>query len=200
MPDYGRPVEFGLSVPPEAARWAGWVDLVERGDRLGLELVGIQDHPYQRSFLDTWALLATLVPRTERMRLFPNVANLPLRPPAVMAKAAASLDLNTGGRFELGLGAGGFWDAIAAMGGPRRSPGESVEALDEAIEVIRRCWSQERSVSFQGRHYRLQGYHPGPAPAHDIGIWVEKRAEGRGSMARRPTGWRPSPGGPWSWA
>ena len=53
------------------------------------------------------------------MRLAPNVTNLPLRPPAVLARSAASLDLLTGGRVELGLGAGGFWDAIEAMGGRR---------------------------------------------------------------------------------
>ena len=52
-----------------------------------------------------------------------NVLSLPLRPPAVLARAAASLDLLSGGRFELGLGAGAFWDAIEAMGGPRRTPG-----------------------------------------------------------------------------
>ncbi len=71
------------------------------------------------------------------------MANLPLRPPAVLAKAAASIDVLSNGRFELGLGAGAFWDAIEAMGGPRRSPGGAVDALAEAIEIIRRAWSGE---------------------------------------------------------
>ena len=66
------------------------------------------------------------------MRVAPNVANLPLRPPAVLAQAVASLDILSDGRAELGLGAGAFWDAIVAVGGPRRSPGEAVEALEEA--------------------------------------------------------------------
>ena len=57
--------------------------------------------------------------RTESIRIAPNVLNVPLRPPAVVARAAASLDLLSGGRFDLGLGAGGFWDAIVAMGGAR---------------------------------------------------------------------------------
>ena len=78
-------------------------------------------------------LLAAVAARTRRVVLFPDVANLPLRPPAMMAKAAGSLDLLSGGRFELGLGAGGFWDAIKAMGGPARTPAESVSALEEAI-------------------------------------------------------------------
>jgi alkanesulfonate monooxygenase SsuD/methylene tetrahydromethanopterin reductase-like flavin-dependent oxidoreductase (luciferase family) len=104
--------------------------------------------------------------------VFADVTNLPLRPPAVLAKAAATLDLLSGGRFELGLGAGGFQDAIAAMGGPRRSPREALESLEEAIEIVRLFWSGERSIAFSGRYYSVQGLHPGPRPAHAIGIWV----------------------------
>jgi alkanesulfonate monooxygenase SsuD/methylene tetrahydromethanopterin reductase-like flavin-dependent oxidoreductase (luciferase family) len=90
----------------------------------------------------------------------------------MMAKEAASLDVLSGGRFELGIGAGGFWDAIEAMGGPRRSPGEAMGALEEAIAIIRQAWSEVRSVQFEGKHYRAHGYHPGPRPAHDIEIWI----------------------------
>jgi alkanesulfonate monooxygenase SsuD/methylene tetrahydromethanopterin reductase-like flavin-dependent oxidoreductase (luciferase family) len=113
-----------------------------------------------------------LLAGTSRVSFFTDVANLPLRPPAVLAKAAASLDVLSAGRFELGLGAGGLPDIIAGFGGPQRTPGESVEALEEAIEVIRLLWSEERSVSFDGRHYRLDDARPGPRPAHPIGIWV----------------------------
>lgn len=82
------------------------------------------------------------------------------------------LDLITGGRVELGLGAGAFWDPIAAMGGPRRTPGEAVAALSEAIDVIRLWWSGERAVRYDGAHYSLHGSHPGPVPAHPIGVWL----------------------------
>jgi alkanesulfonate monooxygenase SsuD/methylene tetrahydromethanopterin reductase-like flavin-dependent oxidoreductase (luciferase family) len=58
------------------------------------------------------------------------------------------------------------------MGGPRRTPGEAVDALVEAIAILRECWSGERSVSFSGSHYEVRGFHPGPPPAHDIGIWL----------------------------
>src|SRR3712207_3597401 len=164
--------QLGLSLVPNAADVDRLRACVRLADEGGLDLVGIQDHPYQRRFVDTFALLGDLLARTERVRVFPDVANLPLRPPAVLAKQAATLDLLSGGRFELGLGAGGFREAIVAMGGPERTPGESVDALREAIEVIRLAWSDERSVRFGGEHYRLNGLHPGPRPAHPIGIWV----------------------------
>lgn len=165
-------LEFGISVVPTATTVAEARDVAETADRLGIDLIGIQDHPYQWRFVDTWALIADLLARTERLRAFPNVANLPLRGPAMIAKHAASLDVLSRGRFELGLGAGAFWEAIDAMGGPRRSASESVEALEEAIRIIRLFWSGERTISFAGRHYAVAGLHPGPAPVHPIGIWV----------------------------
>ncbi|HEU4807221.1 MAG TPA: LLM class flavin-dependent oxidoreductase, partial [Homoserinimonas sp.] len=86
----------------------------------------------------------------------------------------ASLALLSDGRFELGIGAGGFWDAIAAMGGRRLAPGESVEALEEAIRIIRGVWAvgEAGRLEVNGQHYRVDGAKRGPAPAHDIGVWV----------------------------
>ena len=172
MSDYGRTLEFGASVEPLADPPDLAMRLAKASDRTRLDLVGIQDHPYQRRFLDTWTLISTLVPVTERVRFFPDVANLPLRPPAMLAKAAASLDVLSGGRMEMGLGAGAFWDAIEAMDGPRRSPGEAVRSIEEAIKVMRLVWSDERSVRFEGNLYSLRGMRPGPHPVHRIGIWV----------------------------
>ena len=189
------PVRFGISLVPLTERLDRNRELVRAAEEAALDLVGIQDHPYQGRFLDTWSLLPTLLAETERISFFTDVANLPLRPPAVMAKAAASLDVLSGGRFELGLGAGGLPDVIAAYGGPRRTPGESVEALDEAIDVIRLLWSGERTVSFDGKHYRLDGAYPGPRPAHPIGIWVGAfRPRMLRLVGRKADGWLPSLG------
>ncbi|MEJ2601631.1 MAG: LLM class flavin-dependent oxidoreductase, partial [Anaerolineales bacterium] len=130
---------------------------------------------------------------TARIGIFPDVANLPLRPPAMIAKAAATIDLLSGGRFELGLGAGGFWDAIEAYGGPRRTPGESLAALGEAIEVIRKVWSGERNLRFEGQHYHLRGAHSGPVPEHPIGIWLGVYGPRALRLAGRAAdGWVPS--------
>jgi luciferase-like monooxygenase/hemerythrin HHE cation binding domain-containing protein len=172
MPDYGHELEFGVFLPPAADRFGETLHLARLADTAGLDLVSIQDHPYQAQFLDTWTSLSVIAAATEHVRVFPNVANLPLRPPAVLARSAASLDIVTGGRVELGLGAGAFWDAIVAMGGPRRTAGESVDALAEAIEVIRALWTPGRSAKFEGRYYTLKGAHPGPFPVHPVGIWL----------------------------
>jgi alkanesulfonate monooxygenase SsuD/methylene tetrahydromethanopterin reductase-like flavin-dependent oxidoreductase (luciferase family) len=169
--DYGHPVEFGLFITPMAERTAQVLELAELAEALGLDLVAIQDHPYQRRFLDTWTLLSAIGARTRSIRLAPDVASLPLRPPVVLAKSAASLDLITGGRFELGLGAGTFWDAIAGAGGPRRTPKEAVDALVEAIEILRGMWAGG-PFSFTGEHYQVPGIKAGPVPAHPIGIWL----------------------------
>jgi alkanesulfonate monooxygenase SsuD/methylene tetrahydromethanopterin reductase-like flavin-dependent oxidoreductase (luciferase family) len=187
---------FGLFLVPNAAEYPDLLRQVSAAERGGLDLIGIQDHPYQRRYLDTFALIGDLLARSERLTVFPDVANLPLRPPAVLAKLAASLDLMSGGRFELGMGAGAFWDGVAAMGGPRRAPGESVEALEEAIEIIRRFWSGERSISYDGSHYRVTGLQPGPPPAHEIGIWIGAyKPRMLDLTGRLADGWVPSIGG-----
>jgi alkanesulfonate monooxygenase SsuD/methylene tetrahydromethanopterin reductase-like flavin-dependent oxidoreductase (luciferase family) len=195
MPDYGQDLQFGFFLEPSAADAEGVIATARLLDELGYDLIGVQDHPYQRRHLDSWSLMAVILGRTERITVFPDVANLPLRPPAVMAKAAASLDRLSGGRFELGLGAGAFWEAIGAMGGPVRAPGEALAALAEGIEIIRGMWSEERSVRVRGRHYRVDGVHPGPPPAHQMGIWLGVyRPRALALAGQAADGWIPSMG------
>lgn len=174
MADYGQELQFGMFVTPSVAGMEHVVDLVRRSEAAGLDLVTFQDHPYQASFLDTWTLMSYLAGITSRIRIASNVIDLPLRPPAVLARSAASLDRLSGGRFELGLGAGAFWEAIEAMGGTRLTPGQSVDALREAIDVIRQIWDTDAAggVRVEGEHYRVVGAKRGPAPAHDIGLWI----------------------------
>ncbi len=173
------------------------VGLAQLSEQLGLDLVTFQDHPYQPRFLDTWTLLSYVAASTVQIGLAPNVLNLPLRPPAVVARAAASLDLLSGGRVDLGLGAGAFGDAVAAMGGPRRTPGEAVEALEEAITVLRQLWDTDTrgGARLAGKHYVLEGAKRGPAPAHPIGIWVGAYKPRMLRLTGRVAdGWLPSSG------
>ena len=195
--DYGHRLEFGAFITPSAADPQIPVGLARVAEASGLDLVTFQDHPYQPRFLDTWTLMTFVAARTDSIRIAPNVLNIPLRPPAVVARAAASLDLLSGGRFELGLGAGGFWDAIAAMGGTRLTPGQAVSALEEAIDVIRELWdTDERRGAFtEGVHHRVHGAKRGPRPAHEIPIWVGAyKPRMLALTGRKGDGWLPSLG------
>ncbi|WP_243058289.1 LLM class flavin-dependent oxidoreductase [Nocardioides sp. SR21] len=154
MTDYGHELQFGTFLTPDAAQADRVVELALLTETAGLDLATFQDHPYQRRFLDAWAVIATVLARTSSLRVTANVTNLPLRPPHVLATTVASLDVLSRGRVELGLGAGAFWDGIVQMGGPRRTPGEALRALDEGIGVVRATWER------------------GPAPVHDVQVWI----------------------------
>ncbi len=174
MTDYGHDLQFGVFVTPTATPAQQAVDMAVVAENAGFDLASFQDHPYQPRFLDTWTLIAYAAARTKRIHLGGNVINLPLRQPAVLAKSAASLDRLSGGRVEMGLGAGGFWDAIESMGGRRLTAGESIDALEEAMTIMRQLWdtSERGGVFVNGRYYQVNGAKRGPAPAHDIPIWV----------------------------
>jgi alkanesulfonate monooxygenase SsuD/methylene tetrahydromethanopterin reductase-like flavin-dependent oxidoreductase (luciferase family) len=172
MSDYGAPLHFGLSVTPEAAQLEAITELVQLADSTDLDLIAIQDHAYNHPFVDTWTLIAFLAAKTRQIHFLPDVADLPLRPPPMLAKAVATLDRLTDGRAELAIGAGAFWDAIAGMGGPRRSPAEAVAATAEALDILRQALEATGRVVAHGQHYPVPGYNPGPRPAHDIRIWV----------------------------
>ena len=172
MPDYRHDLQFGAFIVPVARQADAVVELSRLADVAGLDIVSFQDHPYQSAFLDTWTLLSVVAAATTNVRVAPNVANLPLRPPVVLARSAASLDILSGGRVELGIGAGTYHDALVALGLPRLTAGQSVDALAEAVDVIRAIWAAEGPVHHDGTHFQLDGVESGPPPAHDIEIWL----------------------------
>lgn len=197
MPDYGHELYFGSFITPANSDPQQVVAAAVAAERVGLDLVTVQDHPYQPRFLDAWTLLSYLAASTQRVRLAGNVLNLPLRPPAVLARAVASLDLLSGGRVELGLGAGAFWDAIEAMGGRRLSPGQAVDALSESIDIIRGVWdvTNRERLQVPGKHYQLDGAKRGPAPAHPVEIWLGAYQPRMLRLTgRKADGWLPSIG------
>jgi alkanesulfonate monooxygenase SsuD/methylene tetrahydromethanopterin reductase-like flavin-dependent oxidoreductase (luciferase family) len=193
-PGLPRRLLFGISVTPFADSYNEIVEQVLAAEEGGLDLVGIQDHPYQRRFLDTFLLMADLLARTKRLTFFPDVANLQLRHPAMLAKAAATLDVMSGGRFELGLGAGGFSRAVVGMGGPTRTPSEAVDALGKP-SIIRGALDGQAVVRSEGPHYPIPGYPPGPRPTHRVEIWIGAyKPRGLRLIAQHADGWVPSMG------
>ena len=171
-------MQFGAFVGPRADDIAGVRERVLAAERAGFDFVSIQDHPYVPAYLDTFSLIANLAATTSTLRFITNVANLPLRPAPMLAKAAASIDRLSGGRFNLGLGAGRAWDGIERMGGPVWTPGEAVGAVSEAIGTLRAAWGLEDEDG------------AGVAPAHRIGIWVGGAGPRMlGLIGRKADGW-----------
>jgi alkanesulfonate monooxygenase SsuD/methylene tetrahydromethanopterin reductase-like flavin-dependent oxidoreductase (luciferase family) len=167
------PIQLGINVDPNTDLINDSYERAAIADANDIDLITIQDHPYQRRFLETWTLLTMIAAKTERVHVGTNVSNLPLRPPMMLAKMAATLDVLTGGRVELGLGAGAFWQAIEAWGEPARSPKAAYDSFEDALHILKGFWSHAgRSFSYMGSAYSVKGALPGPAPAHDIPIWV----------------------------
>lgn len=164
---------FGVSIHPGRERFPDSLAWAEKADALGLDLITVMDHPYNKEFFDTWTFLTALAMRTEQVQVGTNVANLPLRPPAMLAKQAATLDVLSRGRVMLGVGAGAYWPGIKAYGGPERASGEAYRAFRDALHILRGMWENAGgSFSYEGDVYSVKGARPGPAPAHRIPIWV----------------------------
>ncbi|WP_427891556.1 LLM class flavin-dependent oxidoreductase [Kribbella sp. GL6] len=194
--DYGHELVFGTFLTPAVDAPDRVIALAQLTEQVGLDLVSFQDHPYQPRLMDAWTLLSVVAAQTERIKVTTNVANLPLRHPVVLARSVATLDLITGGRVELGLGAGGFLEAVAANAGPRLTTGQSITALEEAIAIMREVWTPGGGgIRLEGKHYTVAGAKRGPAPAHDVSIWLGAyKPRMLALTGRLADGWLPSSG------
>lgn len=186
---------FGISVIPSASGRSDPVAGARRAEELGFDLVTVWDHPHgENPSFETWTLMTWIAARTSRITIGSNVLGLPFRLPALIAKMAESLDRLSGGRLVLGLGAGGSNAEFAGYGAPVRTRREKVDALEEALTIIRGVWS-EPAFTFEGRHYRNDGALLEPKPARAIPIWLgtygPRAVELTGRLA---DGWIPSMG------
>lgn len=172
MTDYGQELRFGLILDAAADQPGRALTQADLAERSGLDLVSVPDHPYRPAALEAMTVLTAIAARTERIQVFPNVANLALRPPALLARTIGSLDRVSGGRAALALGTGGYRSAVVAEGGPDRTPAQAVAALTEAMIMIRALLDGRVVVRLEGEHYRLPAAEPGPRPSHPIELWV----------------------------
>jgi F420-dependent oxidoreductase-like protein len=153
----------------EGVSWDDWVALARACEEHGLEGLFRSDH-YQSVFdlsgrgsLDAWATLAALAAATERIRLGTMVSPATFRRPSVLSRMVATVDHISGGRVELGLGAGWNQAEHDAHGFPFPGLDERMELLEEQLEIVHRQWTEEE-FSFQGRHYRLERCRAEPKP------------------------------------
>lgn len=165
------PSLFGVTLAHSRRRFDETIEAARIAEDLGADLVTLADHPYIPAELETWTMLTLLAAKSDRIKLAPNVLNVGLRPPVMLAKAAATLHFASNGRLVLGLGAGNP-GPTAGFGGPHRSTGDTVSAFDEALGLIRRLWEPGGDVDYDGRFHHATRAQVSPKPDPAIPIWV----------------------------
>jgi alkanesulfonate monooxygenase SsuD/methylene tetrahydromethanopterin reductase-like flavin-dependent oxidoreductase (luciferase family) len=196
QPQFGGRVLFGLGLIDELGRPAELMRLAAVADRDGLDLVAVPDHPSDTAKVDAYAAVGVLLGRTTRVTGLVNVTNLPTRPAPMLARTVAGLSAASGGRFVLGIGAGGLWDEITKFGVPGQSAGAAVRALEEAIVLIRALCGGGEPFSFDGEFYQVTDLEPAPMPAPPV--WTG--SGGPRSLAvtgRVADGWIPRQASDW---
>ncbi len=153
----------------EGVTWEDWVALARATEEAGLEGLFRSDHyaglsgDETRGALDAWTQIAALGAITERIRLGTLVSPVTFRHPSLLAKAVTTADHVSGGRVELGIGAGWNVREHEAYGFPFPDLEGRLERLEEQLEIVARSWTEEE-VDFEGRHYRLERLRASPRP------------------------------------
>lgn len=186
---------------PELASPHGVTAVAQAAEAAGFDAMGFTDHPAptQRwldagghDSLDPFVAMGFAAAHTRTLRFIPNVVVLPYRNPFVVAKAGATLDLLSGGRFTLAVGVGYLKGEFAALG---VDFDERTALVEESLEVIRAIWTGD-DVSYQGRHFNARGItaHPRPVSTPHPPIWIGgNTGKARQRVAGHGAGWAPFP-------
>ncbi len=129
--------------------------------------------PTEEATHEAWALMSALAATTSRVRLGQMCTCISYRNPAYLAKVAATVDVISGGRLDMGIGAGWYEHEWRAYGYGFPSAGERLARLDEGVQIMRQMWSTG-SATLQGKHYQVDGARGWPLPLQDGGIplWI----------------------------
>jgi probable F420-dependent oxidoreductase len=172
--------------PSDSHGYQGFIDYVVEAERLGFHGVFLVEHHFtgQGQVSASMTLLAYLAARTSRIRLGTAVVVLPWHNPVLVAEQAATLDLLSGGRLDLGVGKGYRRAEFAGFCMPME---EAQERFDEAIEVIRRAWTSEGRFSHHGRRWRFEDIvvEPEPVQRPHPPLWLAAGSEGSIRRAAR---------------
>jgi F420-dependent oxidoreductase-like protein len=182
-------MRFGAFVPqgwrldlvgiPTERHWETIRAVAEAAERGGYEGLWVYDHFHttplttQQATHEAWTLMAALAAATSTIRLGQMCTCVAYRPPAYLAKVAATIDIISGGRVDMGIGAGWYEHEYAGYGYEFLPPAGRIGQLREAIEIMKRLWTEDE-VDYEGRHYRLHGAicRPRPRQVPHIPIWV----------------------------
>jgi len=172
-------LDFGVQIEPQYGFTYNQIkEIAQAAERLGYESIWVSDHFFMTpntvdtNCLECYTVLTALARDTRRLRMGAMVASQSYRSPALLAKVAASLDHISGGRLNFGVGAGWKEAEYRAYGYPFPGPGVRIRQLDEAIEVCRRMWTDDRA-SFEGRYYTVRDALSAPKPVQKpLPVWV----------------------------
>jgi F420-dependent oxidoreductase-like protein len=186
-----RGVRFCLMIEgQEGVSWDTWLALAQTAERLGFDALFRSDHYFSgqgvtgRGSTDAWTLLGALAARTERIRLGTLVSPVTFRSPALLAKAATTVDQISGGRVEIGMGAGWWTEEHTQFGFPFPPTRERFSMLEEQLEIVHRLLTEDR-FTFDGRHYTLTDAEFFPKPVQrprppivlggsKVGPWMQR--------------------------
>jgi alkanesulfonate monooxygenase SsuD/methylene tetrahydromethanopterin reductase-like flavin-dependent oxidoreductase (luciferase family) len=183
-------VRFGLGLETGVDQVSELLEHARFADDAGLDLVCVSDHPYFAERLDAYAALGFVLGATSNITGAVIMTNLLSRPAPILARTVTGLSAISGGRVVLGMGAGGIWEEIVALGVPRLSPAARVRALEEAIMVVRALSGGGDPVTFDGEFYQVTELTP--AVAATPPIWVGSLGpKNLAVTGRQADGWIP---------
>jgi probable F420-dependent oxidoreductase len=206
-------IEFALKLPIHGQKadtpFAPLLDLAVAAEEAGFSSVYVIDHlllppprllgftdadPDKPYFTDAWTSLAAIAARTSRIRIGPQVTPIGLRHPVFIAKWGATIDRISDGRFRLGVGLGHQEVEYVSHGFPYPPFKERYERMTEGVEIIRRLWSDEPSVTYEGKHYTVTDVNFWPKPVQaSVPIWFGgTSASIRRGVAAMGDGWFPA--------
>ena len=163
-------VRFGLGLETGVHQVSEMLEHARLADDAGLDVVSVSDHPYFADRLDAYAALGFVLGATSTITGAVIMTNLLSRPAPILARTVTGLSTISRGRVVLGMGAGGMWEEIVALGVDRLSPAARIRALEEAIVVVRALSGGGDPVTIDGEFYPVTGLTPAAAPTPPI--WV----------------------------
>ncbi len=189
-------VLFGVGLETGVHQVSEMLGHARIADEAGLDFVSIGDHPYFADRVDAYAALGFVLGATSNVTGAVIMTNLLSRPAPILARIVTGLSTISGGRVVLGMGAGGMWEEIVALGVPRLSPGARIRALEEAIMVVRALSGGGNPVTFDGEFYHVTELTPAAAPTPPIWIGVGG-PKGLAVTGRHADGWVPPHAADW---
>jgi F420-dependent oxidoreductase-like protein len=167
-----------VGIPPER-HWQVMRDLAEYADGSGWDSVWVYDHfhtvpvPTAEATHEAWSLMAAYAATTSRVKLGQMCTAMSYRNPVYLAKVAATVDIISGGRVQMGIGGGWYEHEWRAYGYGFPSAGQRLGRLDEGVQIMRDAWRDGR-VSLDGTHYQVDGaiVEPKPLQHNGIPLWI----------------------------